>query len=302
MSFIEKQEHNGHTYYYLVKNVRLSPERSKKIRKALGTKLPDSDELKSHLVELEKRAIRERFHTGWISEELAEKVDDLAATIRVYHDTPFDILPKDFLVRYTYNTNAIEGNRLTLRQTALVIIDGVTPEGASAVDVIEVLNAVDAWQYLRAYRGRLSRSYLCKLQYEITKHTSCRIQGKLRDGEVRISGSDHIPPKSDMVPMLLDDLFTEYYGLKGKLHPVELASYLHNRLVNIHPFTDGNGKTARLLLNWVLYRNSIPPVIIEAGNKERYYSAIEAADKNDHRPFAEYLCREVLDQYTIASG
>lgn len=85
--------------------------------------------------------------------------------------------------------------------------------------MIEALNAVDAWNYIKSYRGRLNKAFVCKVQYEITKNTSCRIQGDYRNSEVRISGSEHIPPKPEKVPKLLEELFKEFYKQKKSSHP-----------------------------------------------------------------------------------
>lgn len=298
MSFIEKQKHGGHFYFYLVKNIRITPTKLKKLRIFLGRKIPKQKELQKYFVELEKKAM-EQYQTRWLPKELIEKVDDLSASITVFHKTPTNVLPKDFIVRYTYNTNAIEGNRLTLRQTALVLSDRIAPEGTRADDVIEALNAVDAWNFAKSYKNKLNKKYVCNIQYEITKNTSCRIQGNYRDNEVRISGSEHVPPKSADVTKLIEKLFAEFYSERKILHPIELSTFLHNRFVNIHPFTDGNGRTARLLMNWVLLRNKFPPVIIEVSNKEQYYNAIEAADKGDQKPFAIFLANQLLSQYTL---
>ncbi|MDE1856850.1 MAG: Fic family protein [Candidatus Micrarchaeota archaeon] len=297
MSFIEKQRHGGHFYYYLAKNVRVSPTKTRRLRIFLGREVPKHDQLQRYFVELEKRSMGQ-YRPIWLPKELVERVDDLRASIIVFHKTPSGALPKDFLVRYTYNTNAIEGNKLTLRQTALVLSDRVAPEGVRTDDVIEALNAVDAWNFIKSYKNRLNKKFVCKLQYELTKHTSCRIQGGYRDTDVRISGSKHMPPSPQDVPELLDELFKEFYKQRGKLHPLELAALLHNRFVNIHPFTDGNGRTARLLMNLVLLRSKFPPVIVEVANKEKYYNSIEAADRGDQKPFAVFVAGQMLLQYT----
>ncbi len=299
MSFIEKQKHGKHTYFYLVKNVRVSPTKVRKLRLWLGRGTPKHDELQKHFVELEKRAIEQSYQGKWLPKGLLEKVDDLYASIVVFHKTPTNILPKDFLVRYTYNTNAIEGNRLTLRQTALVLNDKIAPEGTRTNDVIEALNSEDAWDFIKSYKNRLNKKYVCKIQYELTKNTSCRIQGDYREGEVAIGGSEHTPPKFTEVPRLLEQLFSQFYSEKKTLHPIELATFMHNRFVNIHPFTDGNGRTARLLMNWILIKSKFPPVIIEFSNKEQYYKSIEAADKGDQKPFAIFLAEQLLSQYTL---
>ena len=299
MSFIEKQRHGKHYYYYLVKNIRISAAKVKKLRIFLGREVPKHDELQKYFVKLEKMAI-ERYETKLLPNELAEKVDDLAASIITFHKISLGALPEDFLIKYTYNTNAIEGNKLTLRQTALVLSDKIAPQGVRTEDVIEVLNAVDAWNFVKAYKGRLNKAFICKTQYDITKNTSCRIQGAYRVGDVRIMGSEHRPPKSGEVSKLLEALFKEFYAERKTLHPLEAATLLHNKFVAIHPFTDGNGRTARLLMNWVLLKNKFPPVIIEVANKEKYYNSIEAADRGNQKPFAIFLANQLLLQYTVA--
>ena len=159
MSFIEKQRHGKHFYYYLVKNVRIAPTKLKKLRVFLGREVPKNDELQKYFVKLEKKAM-EHHTTNLLPKELVEKVDDLSASITVFNKTPTDILPKDFLVRYTYNTNAIEGNRLTLRQTALVLSDKIAPQGVRTGDVIEALNAVGAWNFVKSYKNRLNKAFV----------------------------------------------------------------------------------------------------------------------------------------------
>lgn len=290
--------HGKHEYYYLVKNIRISPTEVRKFRIFLGRGVPEKEVMERHIKELEKRALGTRFDAKWLPGEVIEKVDDVIATYITYKSGAAHFMQKDFLVRYTYNTNAMEGNQLSLRQTALVLVDKVTPEGARTEDVLEALNAVDAWNYIQSYKGVPGKKFLLRIQYEVTKNTSCRIQGRFRDGDVLIAGSNHVPPRSEKVRELIDNLSVEYQTLKKDLHPLELAAFMHNRLVNIHPFTDGNGRTARLVLNWILNKNRIPPVIIESSIREKYYRVIEDADKGNHVPFAVFLAKQLLDQYT----
>ncbi len=200
-------------------------------------------------------------------------------------------------MRFTYNTNAIEGNPLTLRQTALILSDNIAPQGAKTDDVVEVMNGKDAWEFVKGYSGTLDEKFLQKVQFEVTKNTKCRIQGKYRDSEVRIGGSEWKPPLAKEVPVLMKKIVKEYKGLKRNLHPIELATWTHNKLVQVHPFTDGNGRTARLIMNWVLLRKKYPPVVISVQNKEQYYYVIESADTGDQKPFAAFLAKQLLEQY-----
>ncbi|MFA6530907.1 MAG: Fic family protein [Candidatus Micrarchaeia archaeon] len=297
MAFIEKQRHGNGFYYYLVKNVRISPAIVKKVRIFLGNKVPPHDKLQQLFKEIEKKAPKP-YRAKLIPKDMLERIEDLHASVAIFKSFPKEVLPADFLVRFTYNTNAIEGNPLTLRQTALILSDNIAPQGTRTEDVMEVMNGKDAWEFVRGYSGELSEKFIKKIQLEVTKNTKCRIQGKYRNSEVRIGGSEWKPPLAKDVLVLMKKMVAEYKKIKRSLHPVELASWLHNQLVQVHPFTDGNGRTARLVMNWILLKKKYPPVIISVQNKEQYYYAIEAADKKDERPFAVFLANQLLEQYS----
>jgi hypothetical protein len=113
MSFIEKQSHGKHDYFYLVKSIRLSPSKVKKIRVFLGRSVPSHDKLQKYFEELDKKAPKPK-RTGWLSKETADRLEDLRVSTNDFRELPQTMLPDDFLVRFTYNTNAIEGNPLTL--------------------------------------------------------------------------------------------------------------------------------------------------------------------------------------------
>lgn len=296
MAFIEKQRHGNGFYYYLVKNVRISESVVKKVRIFLGKEVPPHDKLQSLFREIERKAPKP-YSAKWLPKETAERIEDLHASVAIFRGFPSDVLPADFLVRFTYNTNAIEGNPLTLRQTALILSDNIAPQGAKTDDVVEVMNGRDAWDFVRNYKSSLNENFIRKIQYEVTKNTKCRLQGKYRDSEVGIGGSEWKPPQAKEVPKLMKKIMNEYRKLKRTLHPVELATWLHNNFVQVHPFTDGNGRTARLLMNWILLRKKFPPVVINVQNKEEYYYAIESADKRNQKPFAAFLAKQLLEQY-----
>ncbi|MFH1520835.1 MAG: Fic family protein [Candidatus Micrarchaeota archaeon] len=296
MSFIEKQKHGNHTYYYLVKNVRISSSVVKKIRIFLGNEVPPHDELQKLFKEIEKKAPKS-YSAKWLSKETIERIEDLHASVAIFKGLPNDFAPKDFLVRFTYNTNAIEGNPLNLRQTALILSDNIAPQGAKTEDVMEVMNGNDAWEFIKKYNGDINEKFLQKLQYVVTKNTKCRIQGKYRDNEVMIGGSEWKPPEAKKVKKMMENLVAEYNKIKKTLHPVELSGWFHNRFVQIHPFTDGNGRTSRLVMNWILMKKKFPPVIINVQNKEEYYNVIETADTGNQKPFAAFLAKQLLEQY-----
>ncbi len=298
MAFIEKQKHGEYTYYYLVKSFRISPTQVKKVRIFLGPSVPPKEKLQEMLVELEKKAPKQ-YSSEQLEVGLVEQLEDLRASAIVFKSFPDDAIPNDFVVRFTYNTNAIEGNPLTLRETALVLSDKIAPQGTGTDAVIEAMNGKDAWDFAKSHKGQLNEAFIRKLQYHVTKNTACRIQGNYRDSQVGISGSEWRPPKPQDVPKQMKELCGGYSMKKKKLHPVEIAAWMHNRFVQIHPFTDGNGRTARLILNWILMKNRFPPIIIYVKNKQEYYSMIEAGDAGDNKPFANFIAKGLVGQYTF---
>lgn len=299
MPFIEKQRHGNHSYYYLVKSVRTSAGKVKKVRIFLGTKVPPHEKLQMLFLELERKTPKP-YSARWLPSDTVERLEDLHASVTVFRSFPESIIPEDFLVRFTYNTNAIEGNPLTLRQTALILSENISPQGVKTDDVIEVMNGKDAWDFIKKYNGIANEDFIRKIQYEVTKNTKCRLQGNYRDSEVRIGGSEWVPPQAKEVPALMKTLIKEYKERKKALHPLELASWLHNKIAQIHPFTDGNGRTARLAMNWILMRKKFPPVIIGVRNKEEYYRVIESADAGGQKPFCIFLAKQMLEQYTVS--
>ncbi len=297
MTFIEKQKHGKYTYFYLVKSFRISPTKVKKARIFLGQTIPPKQKLQEILVELEKKAPKQ-YSVELLDANLVEQLEDLRASTVIFKAFPDDALPKDFVVRFTYNSNAIEGNPLTLRETALVLADKIAPQGTGTDAVIEAINGKDAWEFVKNYKSQLTEAFIRKLQYQVTKNTTCRIQGNFRDSQVRISGSEWTPPKPQDVPLKVEELTREFAKKKKQLHPVELAAWAHNLFVQIHPFTDGNGRTARLILNWILIKNHFPPIIIYVKNKQEYYSMIETGDAGNNAPFANFIAKELIQQYT----
>ena len=123
--------------------------------------------------------------------------------------------------------------------------------------------------------------------------------GRYRNSEVIIGGAKHKPPAAFEVPKMMTDLI-KWYSDNQKLHPVELASIIHHRLVYIHPFFDGNGRTSRLVMNIILMQAGFPLVVVMKNDRKRYYATLSAADKGDYKLFVNFIARAVertLDIY-----
>ena len=162
-------------------------------------------------------------------------------------------------IEYTYESNRIEGNTLTLQETALIVNEGVTISGKSMREHLEAINHTEAISYIKD---------IAKQDIEISERTIKEIHalilhgidrenaGRYRTVPVMISGSTHIPPQPYLIEKQMEDFILRFKQMeKEKVHPVLIAAYLHDELVRIHPFIDGNGRTSRLLMNLYLLRN-----------------------------------------------
>jgi len=307
MPYLEVMKRKGKDHYFAIRNFRISGNRWRKVKRYLGTTRPDNATLKNAFDWIDREASdRGLIRTSryrHLSEQDAERLQDLKGSFKTWyaHLEPIgrEKFDTDFLIRFTYNTNAIEGNRLSLRETAMILTEDVVPSGGSLRDINETLNARDAMGLMRAHKGGLNRRFLLRLHGELTKDTGCRLVGQYRDSGVQIAGSAWFPPPADEVPVRMARLFTWYNYHKDRLHPVELGAIVHNRLVQVHPFTDGNGRTARLVMNWIVSSHGYPMFHIEKTKRQNYYEAIESSDKGDDRTFIKFIVDRILEEYTF---
>lgn len=215
---------------------------------------------------------------------LLNEVDALKKELSNIRPLPTSALKKiqDALeIEYTYESNRIEGNTLTLQETALIVNEGVTVSGKSMREHLEAINHAEAVDFIKD---------IAKNEIEISQRTIKEIHalilhgidrensGRYRNVPVMISGSTHFPPQPFMIEKLMEDFMFEFERKeKEGEHPVTIAAYLHDELVCIHPFIDGNGRTSRLLMNLYLLQNGYTLVTLKSDNdiKLRYYKALE---------------------------
>jgi len=211
------------------------------------------------------------------------QLDDLRSELLLHQ--PVDATQKQkmqeyFAVQYTYESNRIEGNTLTLGETRAVVMDGITIAGKSVTEHLEAINHLEAIALLEdlvAGKTAFTERVLLQIHGLILRGIDRSNAGVYRGVEVRITGSSHVPPQPYILGKLMEDYFLFYQKHHRTLHPVLLAAEMHERLVSIHPFIDGNGRTARLVMNLILLTNGYPTCILK-GDPEarlRYYRALE---------------------------
>lgn len=198
-------------------------------------------------------------------------------------------LRENLSIEWTYNSNSIEGNTLSLRETQLVIQEGITIRGKSLREHFEAINhekAIDHLYSLVKPAYRLRSIDILTLHGYVMRNIDDDFAGRLRNAAVRITGANFIPPSAARVPDLLDELITFITDNPDGLNDIELATLFHHRLVWIHPFFDGNGRSVRLAMNLLLLRSGFPPAIILKNDRKKYYDALNQANKGSYAKLA----------------
>ncbi len=199
---------------------------------------------------------------------------------------------------HTYHSNAIEGNTLTLKETRLILEQGLTIGGKSLREHLEATNNAEAfdWIWERARPGLRFDHSLLKRLHELVTRGTMEHPGEYRSQQVWIGGSAHVPPApSEVVPML-DEMFGQIRSIR---EPVLRGILLHHRLVFVHPFLDGNGRTTRLAANLVLMTAGYPPIVLRVEDRRRYYACLEEADRGRYAPFAAFIMRAVDEALVV---
>lgn len=214
-----------------------------------------------------------------------------------------------FQVELTYTSNALEGNTLSRKETAAVVEKGLTVGGKTLVEHLEATNHAKALKKLlhlsQIPTARLREMDVLELHETVLRGIDDANAGHYRTIPVRISGSSVIFPNSVKIPDLMG-AFIKWIVSNDELHPVELAAEAHYQLVTIHPFADGNGRTARLLMNLILMQNGYPPAIIRTRDRLRYIGGLEQAQLGGSKEnYSQVIFASVgrsLDIYLKASS
>lgn len=215
-------------------------------------------------------------------------------------------LREKLFLEWTYNSNAIEGNTLTINETK-VVLEGITVGGKTMREHLEVINHQEAILYVEDIIRReepLSEWQMKNLHRLVLKGIDDSYAGVYRDQQVFIAGAVHVPPAPYLIPEQMERLMEWYETEASSLHPVERGALLHGKFVGIHPFIDGNGRTSRLLLNLELMKSGYPPIVIRVENRLSYYNALDRAHKTGvYNDFIQLVAAETeasLDLYLSA--
>ena len=243
-----------------------------------------------------RRKAEAHFFCSPIDFSAIDRKEEKIASFRPFPKNVLRQLKEKLLVEWTYNSNAIEGNTLTMSETKAVLENGITIQGKPLKDHLEAINHKEAIEFIQELVAKDCplTEYRIKLIHNLVlKGIDSENAGKYRMENVLISGAKHVPPTYLQVPAEMQRLMENYQGW-AELHPIVRASYLHGEFVRIHPFVDGNGRTARLLMNFELMKAGFQPAIIRNENRAEYYDALDKAHTTgDYTDFISIVKRQV---------
>lgn len=240
-----------------------------------------------------------------LNSRLLTRIEDKKARLDSLRPLPaaaVNRLREQFTLEWTYNSNAIEGNTLTLRETQLILETGMTIGGKSLREHFEVINHREAIKYVETLADKkepIAAFQVRQIHKLILSQIDDENAGQYRKTNVRIAGATLIPPEAWDVPQRMSDWENWLKEAERAMHPVEVAALAHHQLTAIHPFVDGNGRTARLVMNLILFRAGYPPAVILRANRQQYYRVLSQADAGKPAPLVNFVGRAVDHSLTL---
>lgn len=297
MAFVRKIK----DYYVLVHSVRKGSRVLQKT-KYIGKTLPSKKRLEQLKKELIKTLSSERYK--YLSAEDIEKIerkrDEYNRENKKLSSLEKEKHFENFMIRYTYDSSKLSGVDITLRQTYLILKDGIIPKNFKNLKTVrEIENHEKGVVAITQYKGKLNINFLKKLHKILFLGVNDEVAGKLRSElkrDVKIGGTIYVPPKWNILDKELANLFKWYSAENRKLHPLELAALLHLKLISIQPFVDGNSRLSRLMMNWILWKRRYPLIDIRIEDLESYYDVLDKYQiEHNERPFVNYIIKKYLE-------
>ena len=232
-----------------------------------------------------------------INEDLCKRIKqkkEQLDNLRPFPKTALERLKDRLRLLFTYNSNAIEGNTLTLSETKLVVQEGITIGGKSLREHNEAINhqkAVEFIEQVVSEKRQITEEILCELHGIILHNIEEEEKGMYRKRKVWIEGASFVPAKPDLVPKLMKDFFLWLNTNPEKLNEIEQAAVAHEKFVFVHPFIDGNGRVGRLLTSLMLMQKGFPPLIVLKTERQKYIRVLEAAHNEKYEPLVNFMGR-----------
>jgi len=312
MTFLIEKKVKGKKYIYLEKSIRIG-KRISKISKFLGKKeelskkeiekaikdfsLEIDEKIMDKKLKLLKRTI-ERFEYPLTIEEVRklERMNlNYHEIIRNLRKEDVEDLKKRFIANFVFESNAIEGNSLTLRNYQEIIFEKRIGKGADLREVYDAKNSYETFSWLFNIRKPLSEELIIEMHKKIMKNIDTRLGYKTVPNIILGKRIALCPP--EQVKSEMEKLMAWYNENKDKIYPLELAFKIHHKFEKIHPFADGNGRVGRMILNYILLRAGFFPIIIRNNQRQKYLRTLEAADINKFIPLMRFAIDRAKTTY-----
>lgn len=288
MVSVTKKQVGNEIYYYLGHTYR-SDGKVNKIEKYIGKEIP------KNLEELKKKFMFEVYTNKWFN--AFEKIKNNYKKEQKL--MPISAKEKEldsFMVKFTYDTQRIEGSKLTLKDTANLLEKGITPREKPIRDIKEAEAHKKVFYEMLKHEKDLSLQIVLYWHKKLFTNTQEDIAGKIREHGVQISLSKFVPPSPVELQILLKEFFDWYNQNKNKINPIELAALVHLKFVTIHPFSDGNGRISRLMMNFVLNKYGFPMINIAYTKRSGYYNALERSQiKKENYIFVQWFFKKFIE-------
>jgi fido (protein-threonine AMPylation protein) len=308
---LEKAKENK---YFLVRNASFKG-RHGKVRKYLGTTEDIWEDLNKNIVEysyeLEIKAAENvadmafaYYISDYMNESVIKEIEQLRFLYNSYtgalNKTELDVYLENSEVVYIHGTTAIEGNTLTISDTRKLLNEDIIPDKKELREIHEVKNYKKVQLYREKHKGKINLAFIRKLHSLVMDNIDYETAGVFRKADnIFIYGRDIIPTPVDLIEDELQESINVFYeNIKNKKNPFEQAILFHYGFEKIHPFTDGNGRTGREILNFLLEKEGYPRLIILKESRKDYLSALERGDENKHIEMVNTFAKLALDFYS----
>jgi len=297
MPFVRKKIADDNIYYVLVESKRSGSSVAQEVLRRFPNYIEALAYCKEHDLPCPSPDI--------ISPSLASRITDKLGRLNAHRPIPsetMESLNKKFELELTYHSNAIEGNRLSLKETYLVLEKGMTIHGKSVKEHLEATNHKEALQRMEqlVHGGEITEPDILRLHSIIMDKVRPEWSGVYRKGPVAVALSDLKPPHHSLIPSFMTSVISLLNSRSEGIDAIKQASLTHHRFVHIHPFWDGNGRVGRILMNIKLMQAGFPPAILTRRERMFYYDVLEDADKGDLGPLTTIIAKGVersLDLY-----
>jgi len=288
MAVLRRRKIGKKHYYYIEHSYKIG-KKVKVLSKYLGRKRPNN-------IEELKKAMEFSAMRGLWSKTLVSIKKNYAKELEKLPKVAKQKQIESFMVEFVYNSNKIEGSKLSYRDTAELFLHGTTPSNKPLKDVREAEGHKKAFYDMLKYRGWLTLKKICQWHKMIFESSEPDIVGRIRLHKIMVTGSRVSFPHPDSLDKLLEVFFVWCRKNIKKYNPVEFAALAHLKFVTIHPFTDGNGRISRLIANYMLNKNEYPMFNIKFGDRRAYYSNLEVSQLwNDEKHFVRFFVKKYIN-------